>query len=242
MPNLILAGCQKSGTTWLHRSLGASGQVFACQPKELNYFNRAGFAARRPAYEAHFPTTPGVRYYLESTPHYFQIAAGTVDVAGNIRSTLGDIKILLMLRDPVARYESAYIHHMMKKRFEYTPEISHFCNDIKMLELGHYADILRHWQANFSQIGVFFYDDLQSNPEGLIAQVMAFLGLENTVPSKALRYIANDRASKAKRHFAPDAPLPHITADLRAQLAEYYRPHIAAIAQLTGRDLSHWGA
>jgi len=239
-PNLILAGCQKSGTTWLHRCLGASAQVFASVPKELNHFNRAGFEARQAAYEAHFPAKPGAQYYLESTPHYFQIQAGKVNVAGNIRQSLGDIKILLMLRNPVARYESAFIHHMMKKRFEYTPDITRFSNDIKMLELGHYADILRHWQPLFSTIGVFFYDDLQTNPAGLIAQVMTFLGLKDDIPEKAIRFVANDRVAKAQRHFPPGAALPRLTPALRAQLADYYRPHIADLAALTNRDLSHW--
>lgn len=239
-PNLILAGTQKAGTTWLHRCLGASAQVFASKSKELNHFNKGDFASRNDAYFAHFPQQAGARYYLESTPHYFQILAGKVNVAQNIRTTLGDIKILLMFRDPVARYESAYIHHMMKKRFDFTPEISRFCNEIKMLELGHYADILRHWQGYFSEIGVFFYDDLQNAPDALIARVMAFLGLENDIPQRQIAFTANARATKARRYFSPEAALPELTPELRARLADYYRPHIADFAALTGRDLSHW--
>ncbi|MEX0969944.1 MAG: sulfotransferase domain-containing protein [Paracoccaceae bacterium] len=242
LPNLILAGTQKAGTTWLHRCLGASAHVYAAKTKELNHFNKADFASRSESYFAHFPAQDGAQYYLESTPHYFQILAGKVNVAENIRTCLGDIKILLMFRDPVARYESAYIHHMMKKRFDFTPEISRFCNDIKMLELGHYADILRHWQGYFSQIGVFFYDDLLADANTLIARVMAFLELENDIPQRQINFIANARANKARHHFPQGAPLPEMTPELRAKLAAYYRPHINEFAVLTGRDLSHWCA
>lgn len=193
------------------------------------------------AYAAQIPDKPGARYFLESTPHYFQILAGRVDVAANIRAGLGDIPILLLLRDPVARYESAYIHHMMKGRFPYAADISRMSNEIKMLELGHYGAILRHWQGQFSRIGLFFFDDLQADPAGLAAQVCAFLGIENDIPPRAIAYRANARADKARRHFPPAAPMPRLTPALRSELAAYYAPHIAEISALSGRDLSHWG-
>ena len=46
LPNFLIVGSQKSGTSWLHRSLGRSKHIFASQVKELNFFNQADCSGR----------------------------------------------------------------------------------------------------------------------------------------------------------------------------------------------------
>jgi hypothetical protein len=115
LPNLLIIGAQKCGTTWLHRALNKSEHFWGSTPKELNFFNRAGNDLA--AYEKHFEDAPeSAIFRYESTPHYFRLPKGKIDISGRIRETLGDIPLILLLRNPVDRYLSAYTHHMMKSR------------------------------------------------------------------------------------------------------------------------------
>lgn len=242
LPNLIIAGSQKSGTTWLHQVLAKSASIFGSKPKELGYFNRPNFAQpeARAAYIEHFPETPGVRYYMESTPHYFRTPKPNVDTAKNIKDTLDDPRILVILRDPVERYASAFIHHMMKGRYEYAPQITEITDDQGMLTLGMYAENLEHWQQYFDDIKVLFHDDLINDPGGLIADVMQYLGLDNDIPDDALMFRTNDKAVKNRKRGHNWASMPTLSDHARAELRRIYRDDIIRLQALTGRDLSSW--
>lgn len=241
-PNLLIAGSQKSGTTWLHQSLDKSSAIFGSKVKELDYFNKP--KCHRPAllaeYLEHFPEQPGVRYYMESTPHYFRIPRGDVDTAANVRDLLVDPKIIVILRQPVKRYASAYVHHMMRGRREYTPTITEITDDFGMVTLGRYAQNLEHWLGYFPDIKVVFHDDLVSDPTGLIDDVMAYLGLANDIPPKALEFRVNDKSVKMRKKGFDWDVLPTLADDTAAELQELYRPDIERLAEMTGRDLSSW--
>lgn len=119
MPNRLIIGARKFGTTWLHRALNKSQYFWGSTPKELNFFNRD----RRDldAYATHCEDARArARYRDESTPDYFRLPRDDNEVAAEIRNTLGDIPLIPLLRNPVDRYLSAYTHHMMKSRL---PEV-----------------------------------------------------------------------------------------------------------------------
>ncbi|NVO27746.1 sulfotransferase [Donghicola sp. C2-DW-16] len=240
LPNFLIVGAQKSGTSWLHRALGKSSSVFASEEKELNFFNKRDFASELEAYKQNFPENGVAEYYLETTPHYFQKSKDTFDIAANIKSCLKDPKIIVILRNPVDRYESAYVHHMMKGRIPYTQTIEEMTDQYKMLTLGHYSEILSHWQSNFPEIGVFFYDDLQADRLQLVASVLEYLGVENDIKKRELRFKANAKKKKAARLWDETTSIPFMATELRSRLVEYYADGIRDLQHMTGRDLSHW--
>ncbi len=242
LPNLIIAGSQKCGTTWLHQSLSKSSAIFGSTPKELGYFNRPDHSSPEAlaAYVAHFPETAGAKYYMESTPHYFRTPKRRVDIASNISAMLENPRIIVIFRDPVDRYASAFIHHIMRGRFEYSPTITEVSDAHGMLTLGRYASNLRHWLPYFPDIKVLFHDDLLSDPAALIADVMAFLGLENDIDDEALMFRTNDKSVKVRRKGLNWEAMPELSPDAAAQLRDFYRSDILDLQSLTGRDLSHW--
>lgn len=237
-PNLLIVGTQKSGTTWLHRSLEKSAAVFGSAKKELNFFNRRDHMAVEAEYLAHFPDTPGARYYMESTPHYFRLPRRGVNLPVRIAEYLDDPKLIVMFRNPVDRYESAYIHHMMKGRLPQSREITQRDTQFGLIELGEYARILRYWQKIHPGLGIHLYDDLQSDPVGLIARIMDWLGLDNDITEADLQFRTNDKAQKVKKTDLDR--LPVLGADLRADLLAHYRDDILALQDMIDRDLSHW--
>jgi hypothetical protein len=241
VPNLLIVGSQKCGTTWLHRSLGLSKHIFATAAKELNFFNQAN--ATDPdafvAFRQNFPPEPlpGVEYYLESTPHYFRLPA---IAAQNIRTLLGTPTLLAVFRNPVDRYESAYIHHMMRGRFPYTPEITEFSDELRMLSLGKYGEILERWWEIHPTLQPLLYDDLQADPVSFVRGLMEGLGLECDITPEALAFRTNDKDSKIRALGAEWVRMPMLGAELRRRLSEEYHDDIGTLGRLIGRNLDAW--
>lgn len=240
LPNLIVAGCQKSGTTWLHASLNKSRHIFGSATKELNHFNKPDHLDRQAAYEENFPEQEGVSYYMESTPHYFRPPNRFTDIAMNIRDVVPDAKILLMFRDPVSRYESAYIHHIMQGRLPYTPEITDFTDEQRLLSLGEYGTVLQYWQQIFPDLSAHLYDDLKADKAALINKVMGYLELENDITAEMLEFRINDKQEKVKKLSDNWDVMPRLSPDLYRQLANHYADEIKLLQDLLGRDLQHW--
>lgn len=243
LPNLLIVGAQKSGTTWLHRSLDKSDRIFGSEKKELNFFNQRPFGDPEDlaTYERNFSDVPGVVYWLESTPHYFRAAEGdAVDPAANIASTLDDPRIMVILRNPVDRYESAYIHHMMKERFPYADEVADVTDDMNMLNLGFYGRHLDHWLDVFPEMLVLLHDDAVADPVGLVDHVMRWLGLDNDIAADDLMFRTNDKRIKNRRLGHDWQHMPRLTPTARSQLVELYRQDVLHLQSVIGRDLSSW--
>lgn len=182
---------------------------------------------------------------MESTPHYYQLPDARRDIAQRIHDMLGaDVHLLVMLRDPVERYLSAYTHHMMMGRLPYERVITDPVNQLGLLSLGKYASITQHWQRLFPNMGIFFYDDLLKNRDGLVDQVMSFLDTENDITSDQADFLTNAKARKLKKtDISRDWPaMPVLSEELRKKLAVYYREEIEKLQEMVGRDISSWAS
>ncbi len=235
-PNLLLVGCQKAGTSWLHAALAKSHHFACSSPKELFFFGKPEAERDFAEYLTHFPDRPQARFVMESTPGYFKLPSNGHDTAASIRKCLGNPKLIVIFRNPVDRYESAYIHHLDKGRVPYVEKITTLTNDQRMLEFGHYGSILKHWKSVFPDLGVFFYDDLEADNMRFVRSVMDFLGVENDLSRKTINFRSNGRERKTRNMAVP----PELDLATRAALRDYYRDEILLLQEQTGRDLSHW--
>lgn len=238
LPNLLIVGAQKSATTWLHRALRKSPQFQASKPKELNFFLDPDYAGKTDEYEAHFPAADGVRYSFETSPAYFQLADETGDVAARIAATLPKAEIIVILRNPVDRYLSAFTHHMMKSRFEFTPVIDVMEPAHEMLAYGRYGAILAHWKKTLPQIRVYFFDDFLADKSAFFDTILRDLGARRDVSDADLDFAVNAKDRKFKDTGWPE--MPRLSPRLRDELHGFYRDDITRLETLTGRDLSAW--
>ncbi|MEE8602942.1 sulfotransferase family protein [Euzebya tangerina] len=241
-PNLLIAGGQKCGTTWLHQALSLSPHIYASEPKELEFFNRPAChdVDEQEKYREHFPATDGVEYYLESTPHYFRVPKPHIDVAENVQAILGDPRILIILRDPVERYLSAYTHHIMRGRRSYTPQIDELSDDFGMVTLGRYGAALDHWRQRFCDIKVVLHDDLSDDPVALFEDVLGFLEVPSTVPPDQLDFRTNDKRLKSKQQRRGWDQMPRLSQRLARELRALYQDDVERLEELIERDLSTW--
>ena len=238
LPNLLVAGCQKCGSSWLHRNLSKLEGVFGSQRKELRYFNRPH--RDQASYRRNFPVQAGVRYYMESTPGYFRTAVRGIDVARNIREELGQPRIVVSFRNPIDRYESSYVHNMIEGRIPYSPSIDAVVDEWDMVARGRYAEIMRHWNAVLPEIHYVLFDDIVAEPERVIDGIVAYLGLGGGRRPGSLWWKVNDTRGRIDHRTDPWPATPKLTARARDELVDLYRDSILELGEMLRRDLSGW--
>jgi len=107
LPNFIIIGAQKCGTTSLHHYLDQHDEIVMSKVKELNFFNEElNWSKGLKWYEAHFQGEGKMRG--EASPHYtnYPMSPG---VAKRMKEIVPDAKIIYLVRDPVERLISAYL-------------------------------------------------------------------------------------------------------------------------------------
>ncbi len=105
-PDFIIVGAQKSGTTSLHYYLDQHPTLCGSNPKEIHFFDRwVNHGNTKQWYERHFRSLSLARkLYFESSPSYIYYE----DVPLKLKKYHPEIKLILVLRDPVKRAFSAW--------------------------------------------------------------------------------------------------------------------------------------
>ena len=110
LPNLVVIGGLKCGTTSLHHYLNLHPEVQMSRPKELNFFvAELNWRFGHGWYTTHFDA--GVPIRGESSPHYTN-RPRFEGVAERMQSVLGEVRLVYMVRDPVDRMLSHYLHNV----------------------------------------------------------------------------------------------------------------------------------
>jgi hypothetical protein len=111
LPNLIVIGGLKCGTTSLHHYLNLHPQIEMSRPKELNFFvEELNWELGGDWYASHFSGRTPVRG--ETSPHYTNLPRFE-GVAERMRRVLGvEVRLIYMVRDPIDRMLSHYLHNI----------------------------------------------------------------------------------------------------------------------------------
>ena len=112
LPTFLIIGAQKSATRWLRLNLGLHPDVYSA-PGELEFFNNIERAEQGvESYRAQFEGWSGEPYLGEATPGYMFWRHDPRVIAGRIRDTVPDVRLIAILRNPVDRAHSAVVHHI----------------------------------------------------------------------------------------------------------------------------------
>lgn len=109
LPDFVVLGAQKAGTTSLHAALQRHPQLFLPAQKELHYFSNH---SERPLswYAAHFAPARPQQHCGEVTPYYLFHP----EVPQRLAAALPDARLIVLLRDPVERTLSHYFHALRR--------------------------------------------------------------------------------------------------------------------------------
>lgn len=203
LPNLVIAGVGKAGTTSLFWYLSQHPDVCAASVKEPRYFRLPDDdpgASLPPlaGYARHFEHCGAERYVMEASPQYFKGRTRTIEA---IRRTLSDPRVILMFRDPVAKMWSeyrfkrshmtipddvdfdAFVARCERVRDEGRPRTGEDA-DYFTLAGGTYAGIVEGWLDAFGDaIHVYFFEDMVAEPAPFVAGVCRWLGIDDDVTS-----------------------------------------------------------
>lgn len=200
LPNFVIVGAGKSGTTALYEYLAEHPDVFMSPVKETNFFALEGTEMVEPKddpnQEFHYPWSvtnwddyqrlfDGVtneKAIGEVSPMYLY----SPDAAKQLKQRLPNVKIIAILRDPVDRLYSRYMHLAREnrepsRRFEDALEQGNIWwkrNDL--VQEGFYHTHLLKYYEQFpeTQIKVFLYEDLKKDPLRVIQSIYDFIGVD----------------------------------------------------------------
>ncbi|MFN5513343.1 MAG: sulfotransferase family protein [Cyanobacteriota bacterium] len=205
LPNFLIVGAAKSGTTALHSYLSQHPQIYMTPDKETNFFAFWGQALnfQGPGDEAinHFSVTELKTYEAlfegatretalgEACPLYLYHA----QAPERIYETLPDCKIIVILRDPVERAYANFLHLIRDGREPYPDFAQALAREPERIaqnwewfwhygQQGYYGQQLQHYYDRFprEQIRVYLYEDLRQNALGLIQTIFSFLGVDSS--------------------------------------------------------------
>lgn len=213
LPDFIIIGAAKAGTTSLHYYLDQHSQISMSWPKETNHFTRANYKSNLEWYKNCFPDRPGLRG--EASPTYSHFPA-CKDVPERICDVLPQVKLIYLVRDPVERAVSNYYHKYFNRTESRNIERA-FAEidslDDPYIAPGRYAMQLERFMSFFplSQIMIFDNRDLKQARESTVGSVLSFLGVEPDISSKHLTREIKDRSksvrvSRAAAYASHSAP------------------------------------
>ena len=197
LPNLVIVGVAKAGTTSLFHYLGQHREICMSDVKELRYFSPLQYGEPLPpleTYAAHFRHC-SQRYALEATPGYFY---GGSELARGLNSTCPSARTLVVLRSPADRCWSFFQFVKSKVRIPQDMTFSQYLDrceqlhdagsdmdrdngDFSGLVKGCYARWLDAWTNEFgNRFHVLFFDDLAAEPRASVKSLCRWLDIDHT--------------------------------------------------------------
>ena len=229
----------KCGTTAIHDYLDAHPSVAMSRPKEINFFfdadpsgpEWAGTARRGVAwYRSHFdPATP-VRG--ESSPGY--TSPSHPDVADRMAALIPDAKLVMMVRDPVARAVSQWRHHHRDGTERRPVDVALLDPESQYISRSRYHERLTPFLERFgaAQIAVIALEELEREPETVLPGVFRFLDIDD-------RHWCEDYRRPVHTAGTTTAPAA-LRQTTRRALAERLRDDADRLRDFVGRDFPGW--
>lgn len=208
LPNFIIIGAAKSGTTALYKYLQQHPDIFMSEVKEprffafegetLNFKGPQGHGDRFNAetitdlatYTALFDDVQQESAIGEASPAYLSSAE---KASARIQHHVPHAKLIAILRHPAERAYSGYMHTVRngwEKNLNFDQVLTQEQQRIQKnwgalwhhQTLGFYSDQLIHYYERFSkdQIQVYLYDDLKQDAPGLMRTIFQFLEVDDS--------------------------------------------------------------
>jgi Sulfotransferase domain len=260
LPNLVVIGAQKAGTSSLHLYLKLHPEIAMSAVKELNYFSGPGWNWERGLewYSEQFRVDAPVRG--ESSPSYAAYPY-TRGVPERMASIIPDARLIYLVRDPVERMVSAYAHR--RSRGYEQRDIEEVFTDPLFSGSGYVAQsryatqltrYLEHFEA--ARVLVVDRDDLLNRRPATLRRIFRFLEVNEAFTSPRFEKLSNTMGSqgagsllrrrtrrvltKVARHDRR-AVRPQIDDELRVSLLNrLFAEEVARLRELTGQPFASW--
>lgn len=282
-PNFLLVGAPKTGSTSVAKYLAEHPDIFIPEQKELFYFIKDSLrevSKKDPMYDAvmsraiidrdaYFSMFENAKEQLrgEATVHYLYHHD---EVIPRVKAELGDIKIILLLRNPVNRAFSNFNYQQRGQTcsFEEALDLESerkakgYNSFWYYKEVGLYSKPVAHYMKAFSSVKVCLFEDMKADPLNFMKELYTFLGVDasftpnvsevhnkTNVPKNRLWH----RLIHVKHRLGVNFHLPtglksafykesdrKLSRDTEKMLRSFFKNDIQQLEQLLGRNLSSW--
>jgi len=254
LPNFIIGGAPKSGTTSLVYYLREHPDIFMPR-EEIGFFAKDELYAKGQGwYEEWFASAGSVALVGEKTPGYLFIE----QAPERMKELIPKIKLIFLLRHPVERAYSAYWHGIRNKKYSFSfqeavemelaGKVWKEGRPFRFVSRGRYRESLERYARIFprEQLLVLRAEDLKTDRAQTLEKVLDFLGAEKILPRNInqeynLGYSSDkEGAYKAKRllkklHLKPmkgGSMYPDMDPGLRKRLEDILEEDISAWKEL----------
>ncbi len=192
-PDFIIIGTMKGGTSSLYKYLCYHPSVIDRHPKELHFFT-INYERGVKFYRRYFAQKRKYSIVGEASPSYFDWE--TPVIAERIHEHLKNVKLILLLANPVKRAVSQYYHELRIRvgaelgddfvKEEDVLTVERLKADMESgndnyIKAGHYVERLPYWQKFMDEgrLVIFTQKALAEDTNGVVREVYKFLGLED---------------------------------------------------------------
>jgi len=249
LPDFLIPGVQKCGTTSLFRYLSGHPEICVPSIKEIGFFHKHSIYRKGERwYRAHFPKRAELdeppKKTVEATTYFFHPC-----VPKRLKKMIPGIKLIVLFRNPVDRAFSHY-HHVVRAGREtlsfgdaIDAEPERMKGELEKIEKdesyyaanyslysyvgrGEYMIRLEKWLEHFTRSQFLFIksEDLFSNPRDVVERTTDFLRIQRWKPESIEKHNVGKIQSK-------------ISDSLRSRLNEYFKPHNQRLYEFLGEDL-----
>ncbi|MBT3315318.1 MAG: hypothetical protein HN390_11980 [Anaerolineae bacterium] len=191
LPNFLVIGSQKAGTTSLYRILKQHPQIFMADKKEINFFFKDEEHARgAEAYSQHFTDCANQLVRGEASPGYICHP----EAPARIHALIPDAKLILTLRDPIKRAISQYWDNRrhLNEPLTFAQALDAYLSDeyhpdkIGYFSRGVYMRYIRKYLEYFPRenLLILLFEDMISDPVTFYKSIFTFLGVDTDFESE----------------------------------------------------------
>jgi hypothetical protein len=232
LPDFMCIGAQKAGTSWLWENLHFHEEVYLPENRYIHFFDR-NLGRSLESYAKLFNKGEG-KVKGEVIPGYGIVSSGRVAL---IHRIMPDLKIILILRNPIDRAWSHAVMHFTKfkkmKLADVTDEqlIAHFNSDLSRIK-GNYLRILSNWKRYYPEKNflILFNEELSHNPKATLNRVFGHIGVSEE--ADFTDYPFNERINSGSKKEIPER--------LRMILTDLYREDILKLSSSYGSYATVW--
>jgi len=239
LPNFLLIGAMKCGTSSLASQLGTHPEILMSEPKELHFFSLDEKRERGLAwYESCFAKARGEAAVGEASTTYTMHPMIT-GVPARIADTLPDARFLYIVRHPIRRIISNYTHDWLLG--ERNPmQVGDSNRDIEevweshpqFLPCSRYYYQIEQYLPHFprERFLILVFEEFIENPRAIHRQIYEFLGVDPTFQrtSLAARYVTSERVREASWVWAARR-VPLLKPLVKVLLPERFRRRVQRI-------------
>lgn len=260
-PSFLIIGAPKAGTTSLFQYLTQHPKILSPKEKEILYFSAKQYKGLK-WYLNHFPKKAIEHLTFEATPSYMYYKKGLK----RIKHLFPDVKLIIILRNPIKRAfsqwnfnqeGSSYLleHPFAIDKRTFKVAIQEELDGLKIRHPlhkylyrseypQHLANVYQYFDKQ--QVLVLDFEELKNQPQKVLAEVTAFLQIENVYnrfkkSEERLEGLLQTKDHENKNELKTYNANPYkekIDKETEALLKAYFEPFDKEIVRLTGRTFS----